>query len=299
MPQDHFAVSLPWNRADLALRHVFVDKRQLDPAAAFASQMVLPPEVILFQCLCMLGRDHLQEDDRFFAHYGIRLIASITRELAGIRVTKFFSLSHWVRVIGTPTYSAHPLHPMQITKIRECLTKGQAVTAEDKEKDSNARATIEDYLQAFYFVEALLLVRVNTQHFWWLRALQPMEIESLKSAPRAGLGEICCRCSPQSSARNGKDTGRYASHNRVHDLTEILGLPYQNLDDRQCFPRFKALTKRWWQEGQVKMTVPERRQRLVEIPFVPQPRCIQQRSSKDSKPTAWTRWFQRSRSTRG
>lgn len=38
------------------------------------------------------------------------------------------------------------------------------MTAEDKEKE-NARATIEDYLQAFYFVQALLLVRVNTQHF--------------------------------------------------------------------------------------------------------------------------------------
>lgn len=186
---------------------------------------------------------------------------------------------------------------MQVTKIWECLTEGQAVTAEDKEKDSNARATIEDYLQAFYFVEALLLVRVNTQHFWWLRALQPMEIESLKPAPRAGLGEICCRCSPQSSARNGKHTGRYASHTRVHDLTEILGLPYQNLDDHQCFPRFKALTLCWWQKGPVKMTIPERHQQ--ERPFVPQPRRNQHRSSKDSKPKAWTWWFQRSRSTPG
>lgn len=118
MPLSRLAVPLQWGRADLALRHVFLDKRQLDPAAAFASQMVLPPEVILFRCLCVLGQDHLQEDDRFFAHYGIRLIPSITRELAGIRVPKFFLLSRWVRVIETPTYSAHPLHAMQITKIR-------------------------------------------------------------------------------------------------------------------------------------------------------------------------------------
>lgn len=104
---------------------------------------------------------NLQEDDEFFAHYGIRLIASMTREFAGIGITTYFALQRWIQLIGIRTPGIHPLHSMQIAKIRGRLTISQAETAEDKERDSNVLATMEDYLQAFDFVKVLLSVRVT------------------------------------------------------------------------------------------------------------------------------------------
>ena len=117
---------------------------------------------ILFQCLCILAQDHPKDDDEFFALYGIRLVASITRELAGIHITNFFLLHRWIQLITTPTHGKLPLHTIQIDKIRERLTKSQAERAEEKERDSNALATTEDYLQAFGFVKALLSVCIIT-----------------------------------------------------------------------------------------------------------------------------------------
>lgn len=159
MPQDHLAVSFRSEHTRLALEHVFTDKRQLGlSAATLGSQTVLPPEVILFQCLCILAQDNPQADDTFFAHYGIRLVASIIRELAGVCVTTFFLLAHWSQVITTPTRAVHPLGRPQIAIIREQLTDRQAERAANVEGYSNACASTEHYTQAFGFVKALLLV---------------------------------------------------------------------------------------------------------------------------------------------
>ncbi|KWU43601.1 hypothetical protein RHOSPDRAFT_26270 [Rhodotorula sp. JG-1b] len=78
------------------------------------------------------------------AVFGSRMVLTLTPEA--------YSSS----LITTPTHGKLPLHTIQIDKIRERLTKSQAERAEEKERDSNALATTEDYLQAFGFVKALL-----------------------------------------------------------------------------------------------------------------------------------------------
>lgn len=158
---DHLAVTLRWERAELALERVFTEKRQLHPPAkSFESYTVLPPEVIFFQCLCILAQDSLHGNDQFRAHYGIRLVTSMTRELAGIGAANYFLLPRWIPVIAARTRCANPLDCTRILTVRSRLTVSQAETAADMEGYSHVFASPELYLQAFDFAKALLSVRV-------------------------------------------------------------------------------------------------------------------------------------------